>query len=64
MVQQLQRQFQPGDVIQLKSGGPKMTVYLVMPNGVSCQWFAGGKLRVGHFNLEIVARVEEEEKKQ
>ena len=56
------QQFLPGDVIQLKSGGPKMTVYLVMPTGVSCQWFAGSKLQHGHFEPEIVTKVEEKKK--
>jgi uncharacterized protein YodC (DUF2158 family) len=29
----------PGDVVQLKSGGPPMTVESVEPNGVICSWF-------------------------
>jgi len=30
---------QPGDVVQLKSGGPIMTVQEVKPAGVVCTWF-------------------------
>jgi uncharacterized protein YodC (DUF2158 family) len=29
----------PGDVVQLKSGGPVMTVESVEPSGVICTWF-------------------------
>lgn len=32
--------FKPGDVVQLKSGGPAMTVSEVSPNvGIVCHWF-------------------------
>lgn len=34
--------FQPGDVVQLKSGGPLMTIISVSETGrsVDCGWFA------------------------
>lgn len=32
--------FQPGDVVQLKSMGPAMTVYAVKEDGVHCLWYA------------------------
>lgn len=31
--------FQPGDVVQLKSGGTLMTVSKVMDAGAYCTWF-------------------------
>jgi len=32
--------FKPGDVVQLKSGGPRMTVYSVAASGTYlCNWF-------------------------
>ncbi|WP_199728308.1 YodC family protein [Achromobacter sp. K91] len=31
--------FQQGDVVQLKSGGPLMTVTSISGNDVSCTWF-------------------------
>jgi uncharacterized protein YodC (DUF2158 family) len=31
--------FEPGDVVQLKSGGPPMTVEQVGNEAVSCSWF-------------------------
>ncbi len=34
--------FQPGDVVLLKSGGPRMTVHAVSDVQVSCVWFHEG----------------------
>lgn len=55
-------EFQPGDVVQLKSGGPKMTVDRVAEfNGVLnvwCEWFEGTNQKVGHFpvtSLELAS---------
>jgi uncharacterized protein YodC (DUF2158 family) len=31
--------FKPGDVVQLKSGGPLMTVTAIDHSGVVCTWF-------------------------
>jgi len=54
--------FQPGDLVELKSGGPQMTVKAVRISSVAdyledeeqqphykCQWFAGKKLELGDF---------------
>jgi len=32
--------FEPGDIVQLKSGGPAMTVSGTDADGVRCVWFA------------------------
>lgn len=32
--------FAPGDVVELKSGGPAMTVVAVEAEGVRCLWYA------------------------
>jgi uncharacterized protein YodC (DUF2158 family) len=32
--------FEPGDVVELKSGGPAMTVIGVKEDGVQCLWYA------------------------
>lgn len=44
----MEGQFKVGDVVQLKSGGPKMTVVGTEIEGakvlVTCQWFDGTKL--------------------
>lgn len=36
-------EFKPGDVVRLKSGGPKMTVEFVRGNEVNCIWFGSEK---------------------
>ena len=52
------QKFKTGDIVQLKSGGPKMTVNgAELPSGAakqyySCQWFAGSKLEGGTFPEE------------
>lgn len=56
--------FEVGDVVQLRSGGPEMTVQEVMEIGghVRCQWFVQGELRTGIFHprsLWVMARDEE-----
>jgi uncharacterized protein YodC (DUF2158 family) len=49
--------FKTGDIVQLKSGGPRMTVQgyntlAILNEGprVECQWFAGAKLNSGFFD--------------
>jgi uncharacterized protein YodC (DUF2158 family) len=54
-------QFQEGDIVVLKSGGPEMTVTEVFTDAVNCKWFAGSKLHGGHFNILSLVKVEEEE---
>ena len=42
-----------GDLVELKSGGPKMTVKEIGPfgrNEILCQWFGGKKLEQGFFH--------------
>ena len=39
----------PGDVVQLKSGGPKMTVTQINQETVWCKWFDGEDVKTGHF---------------
>lgn len=48
-------QFKVGDIVQLKSGGPLMTVRstpTVHSHFYTCQWFAGKKLESGTFSPE------------
>lgn len=44
--------FKIGDVVNLKSGGPDMTIsdFKDYGVGVICQWFMSGELRRGVFN--------------
>lgn len=48
--------FKVGDVVQLKSGGPRMTVHEVLSGGVRCKWFAGSKLEEGYFEVEALIK--------
>jgi len=44
--------FSVGDLVSIKSGGPVMTVRIVMGGEndyFECQWFAGKKLESGRF---------------
>lgn len=53
-------QFKPGDVVQLKSGGPKMTVHHIHGDGdVTCDWFIGHEQRTGTFNHDALQLAEE-----
>ncbi|MCW0979181.1 DUF2158 domain-containing protein [Agrobacterium sp. BT-220-3] len=51
--------FKPGDVVQLKSGGPLMTVAFINEEGkVSCTWFnqdhASFEVKFAIFNPEML----------
>jgi uncharacterized protein YodC (DUF2158 family) len=53
----MQHEFQPGDVVQLKSGGPPMTIDEVRTDGtLLCQWFVGSKKFVDVFSSATVAK--------
>ena len=57
--------YKKGDIVQLKSGGPKMTVS--DPNaygGIECQWFAGGKLSKGRFPDDVLQSATLDDSKQ
>lgn len=45
-----------GDIVQLKSGGPGMTVESIRDRDgkIYCQWFAGNKLESGVFDPEAI----------
>jgi len=55
--------FTVGDVVQLKSGGPKMTVTNVLEKSVHTSWFAGSKNEKAIFPFDAVATFQEEPKK-
>ena len=63
------QKFQVGEIVQLKSGGPRMTVEEVGSavlggDTVHCRWFAGAKLQDGHFIPESLERPKEDEEKE
>ncbi len=50
---------QKGDVVKLKSGGPKMTIIAIRENGVWCSWFLDDhELKEGEFSLESLKKAE------
>lgn len=58
------RQFSPGDVVVLRSGGPNMTVHKVdtWPDGspaIHCDWFEGTTKRGGVFRAEQLDHIDE-----
>ncbi len=59
---------QPGDVVRVKSGGPKMTIDKIGQFGMGskeearCVWFDGNKRVTDLFQLEILEKVDEEPK--
>jgi len=47
--------FKIGDVVQLKSGGPRMAVSAIGENGSAhCEWFDKAKLLSANFAIEIL----------
>jgi len=54
-------EFKVGEVVQLKSGGPKMTVQGKASDGdIVTKWFAGSKSESGFFRPETLVKVTEE----
>lgn len=46
---------EPGVVVQLKSGGPAMTVVAVNTDGVQCVWYAEATDEVRNAVIPVVA---------
>lgn len=56
--------FKPGDKVQLKSGGPTMTVDKLITQGFEsdkyrCQWFSGSNLKQGYFAYDSLKKVDD-----
>jgi uncharacterized protein YodC (DUF2158 family) len=46
-------EFKVGDVVELKSGGPRMTVARINHNGrLACEWFDSNKKSLDYFAVE------------
>jgi uncharacterized protein YodC (DUF2158 family) len=52
-----EKEFKIGDVVQLKSGGYKMTVEKIFNSNVECVWFGDGELNRGKFFKAILSKV-------
>lgn len=48
-------EFSIGDVVQLNSGGPEMSIHYISDNGrtIACHWFAGKNLKKGLLKVEV-----------
>ncbi|MFQ6540037.1 MULTISPECIES: YodC family protein [Aphanothece] len=56
----IDRELKPGDVVELRSGGPKMTIVGEGTyGGFVCQWFIGNKIQQAEFMLVALKRAEE-----
>jgi uncharacterized protein YodC (DUF2158 family) len=52
--------FKDGDMVELKSGGPKMTIMEIDDQGgLTCQWFSGSELTNAYFDKNSVIKVEQ-----
>lgn len=50
--------FEIGDVVQLRSGGPRMTVHSLVSDGdVVCQWFEESEVHEENFPNEVLKKV-------
>ncbi|WP_027177117.1 YodC family protein [Desulfovibrio aminophilus] len=63
----IKTKYKVGDIVQLRSGGPEMTVKEIPDNDLFsnyyiCQWFAGKKLASGNFQEESLEPVNLESK--
>jgi len=55
--------FEPGSIVQLKSGGPDMTIQEPSTDDhVWCQWFGGRKLERGRFPIASLVTVDQARK--
>jgi uncharacterized protein YodC (DUF2158 family) len=52
--------FKAGDIVQLRSGGPTMTVDSEGKSEVICHWFAVAELRSGKFSPASLVMTEPE----
>jgi len=54
-----------GDVVELKSGGPRMTIDLIghigEPQTADCSWFEGGRRHTGKFPITSLKSYVEQE---
>jgi uncharacterized protein YodC (DUF2158 family) len=48
--------FKPGDVVQVKSGGPSMTIASIEGGQALCQWFDKNTQKAGRFALETLEK--------
>lgn len=57
---QHEEQFEAGDVVRLKAGGPPMVVRAVSGDSAYCQWYAGIDLHQGTFLFRSLSDISRE----
>jgi uncharacterized protein YodC (DUF2158 family) len=57
-----EEQFEAGDVVRLKSGGPPMVVRAVSGDTAYCQWYAGVDLHQGTFLFSSLRDISHEQR--
>lgn len=63
----METSFKVGDIVQLKSGGPKMTVTNTNTGSkdvIHTSWFAGSKKEAGAFPVQALLLMKDEQTKQ
>lgn len=55
------QKFKAGDLVELKSGGPVMTVEEMFMTDARCVWFAGDKHQSNVFALATLKAAEDDE---
>ena len=58
------KMFKAGNIVRLKSGGPKMTVDKVNNSKISCVWFKDEHLKTAIFRKDTLELVDEGEKRK
>lgn len=48
------KNFNPGEIVRLRSGSPSMTVERTSGRLVECAWFVDGQLRTGTFDADAL----------
>jgi len=49
-------QFKTGDVVELKSGGPKMTIHDLKGSMATCVWFVGKDKKQDVFDVDMLKK--------
>lgn len=57
------KNFNPGEIVRLRSGSPSMTVERSSGRLVECAWFVDGQLRTGTFDADALT-IDEKGSKQ
>ncbi len=57
-------EFKVGDVVQLKSGSPEMTIANIKGDDIGCTWFQENIFKSYIFDKKMLIKVEEKSKEE